>query len=255
MNLADMPIEFYSAIDPGYSTGWEGLDAHLLGIRMGEMTVLTADTGAGKTTFTLNLAVSVAKHDLRPYICSWEMSFKLLHKKIASIVLRKPMKTREFTDEEREALVWWLKKNPIYVNPATGSSTLSDIEMRIGKACENGCKFVVLDHLDFLVEGVAANLHEEITRVMKILHSIALKQKIHILLVVHPRQTSEEISLHDLRGSSSIKQYADNILVLVREDRLKASNRTKVKVLKNRMFGKEGTCYLSFDRNTDTFKE
>lgn len=79
--------------------------------------------------------------------------------------------------------------------------------------------------------------------------------------MVHPKQTDSvktEVDMSQLKGSSAIKQYADNILILHRMSRhasteVEPDYRTKLKVAKNRMFGSEGMFYLTYQKDSDSF--
>jgi replicative DNA helicase len=68
-------------------------------------------------------------------------------------------------------------------------------------------------------------------------------------------QLQKKLTMDDLKGSSSIKQYADNILILTRMSRLEASDdTTEISVAKNRLLGIEGTCRLRYDVETDRYE-
>ena len=88
---------------------------------------------------------------------------------------------------------------------------------------------------------------------------MALRYGVHIILVAHPRQfdpKKEELGMQHIKGSSSIKQYADNILLLTRMNRKNSEDtRTKVHVAKNRLFGTEGDKFLEYSHDIDGFKE
>src|SRR5690606_28468777 len=71
--VSDLPIGYRQEIHRGISTGWKSLDRYLQGLRKGEVTVVTADTGVGKTTFCTHLMVNCAMQDTHVWINSWEM--------------------------------------------------------------------------------------------------------------------------------------------------------------------------------------
>ena len=97
--------------------------------------------------------------------------------------------------------------------------------------------------------------------VRKRLHELAFSLSMHFLLICHPRQSmnpTEEIGMHMLKGSSSIKQYADNVIIIhrcARTDNAPDSNKVKIKVAKNRMFGIEGNTYLFYEPMWDGYTE
>src|ERR1044072_6459140 len=105
--LASLPLSYRKEIVKGYSTCWECVDSYLQGLRTGEMTVVTADTGAGKTTFCTQLMVNCAMQGIPVWINSWEMKPEITMRKLASIVLRRPMKLCNFNDHENEQFDEW----------------------------------------------------------------------------------------------------------------------------------------------------
>src|ERR1700733_2968507 len=88
--VSDLPRKYRDAIDKGYSTGFRCIYQYMQGLRRGEVTVITADTGAGKTTFCTQLMVNVAMLGVPVWINSWEMKPETIMRKLASIVLRRP---------------------------------------------------------------------------------------------------------------------------------------------------------------------
>lgn len=250
--LGSLPREFRKEIDRGYSTGWECLDYYIQGLRKGEVTVVTADTGVGKTTFCTQLMVNCAMQGIPVWINSWEMKPETTMRKLASIILRRPMKICPFNDHENEQFDEWAMRYKVYINPNTIGTDINSLAKQLIVAKQLGIEIVMLDHLDYLVKTNKEKLHEAIDDTVKRLHELAFALGMHFILICHPRQSStgsEEIGMHALKGSSSIKQYADNILILhrcARTDTTADPNKVKVRVAKNRMFGIEGNTYLFY---------
>ena len=89
---------------------------------------------------------------------------------------------------------------------------------------------------------------------------IAMEFNIGIILVVHPRQIQgepRELTINDLKGSSAIKQYADNIILLTRMETIDANqvNKVKVKVVKNRLLGIQSFLMLNYLKENDSYCE
>lgn len=256
-----LPESYRSAIDRGYSTGWRCLDKFLHGLRMGEVTVVTADTGAGKTTFCTQLIVNCAMQQIPVWINSWEMKPETIMRKLASIVLRKPMRLQEFTSEDNQTFDKWAQKYSVYINPNTIGTTIEKLEIYLKVAKGMGIQIVLLDHLDYLVNTRKDKIHEAIDETIRKLHELAFELDMHFLLICHPRQaatSSEEVGMHALKGSSSIKQYADNILILhrcARTDPTADTSKVKITIAKNRMFGTEGNAYLYYEPLWDGYEE
>lgn len=261
VSLSALPREYRNEIDKGFSTGWTCLDRYIQGLRRGEVTVVTADTGAGKTTFCLHLAFNTAMQGVPVWINSWEMKPAIIMRKLASLVLRRPMKINNFNIHENEQFDEWCRRYRVYVNPNTIGTNINALATQLVRAKELGVEVVVLDHLDYLVNFQREKLHEAIDETIKRLHELAFSLSMHFLLICHPRQSSsgtEEVGIHSLKGSSSIKQYADNIIVLHRCSRTDHSSdpcKVKVRIVKNRMFGIEGTTYLFYQPAWDGYLE
>jgi len=259
--LGQLPKEYRSEIQKGYSTGWSCLDYYLQGIRRGELTVITADTGAGKTTFTTHLMVNCAMQGIPVWINSWEMKPEITMRKLASIILRRPMKVCNFNTHESEQFDEWASRYKVFINPKTIGTDINSLAAQLVQAKQLGIEIVMLDHLDYLVNTKREKLHEAIDETVKRLHELAFALDMHILLICHPRQSatgSEEIGMHSLKGSSSIKQYADNIIILhrcARTDNQSDPNKIKVRIAKNRMFGTEGVTYLFYAPMWDGYEE
>jgi twinkle protein len=251
-HISCLPASFRNSIEKGYSTGFEGLDKILMGLRRGEVTVITADTGAGKTTFCTQLVVNCILQGIPSLINSWEMKPEVTMRKVASIILRKPMRLQAFTVDDNSIFDDWARQAGLYINETTCGTDLKKLEKQLCKAKEKGVQIVMLDHLDYLVNSRKEKLHEAIDETVKRIHELAFSLEMHILLICHPRQSStntEEIGMHSLKGSSSIKQYADNIITLHRCARTDTSahpGKLKVRVAKNRMFGNEGNSFLFY---------
>ncbi len=259
--LGELPHSYRDALDKGYSTGWQCLDYYLQGIRKGEITVVTADTGAGKTTFCTQLMVNCAMQDIPVWINSWEMKPETTMRKLASIILRRPMKVCNFSAQENEQFDEWASRYKVYINPNTIGTDINSLAKQLVQAKELGIEIVMLDHLDYLVNSKKEKLHEAIDETVKRLHELAFALSMHFLLICHPRQSAssgEEVGMHALKGSASIKQYADNIITLhrcARTDSQSDPSKVKIRVAKNRMFGIEGNTYLFYEPMWDGYTE
>lgn len=259
--IESLPVEYRAQLARGCSTGWRSVDYYLQGIRPGEVTVITADTGVGKTTFCTQLILNCAMQGVRGWVNSWEMKPETTMRKLASNILRKPMKLCEFTEEDTKKLAEWGSTYKVHVNRSTSGTDIDALAKQLVTAKSVGVEVVMLDHLDYLVNFKREHVHEAIDEAVKRLHELAFSLSMHFLLICHPRQSAtglEEIGMHALKGSSSIKQYADNILILhrcARSDAKSTDNKVKVRVAKNRMFGSEGVAYLYYQPTWDGYAE
>ena len=260
-NATDLSQDYRTSIDLGISTGWAKLDKLLGGVRLGEVTVISADTGAGKTTFCINFFKNLADQGQGIWLNSYEMNPKMVYRKLASIVLQKHLKYQEFTQEDCNRFDQYLHKHNVLLNTSNSVVNISELRKQIEMASlAYGAKYILIDHLDYIhANGTKESKLENIEEAVREIHVLAMEFKVGIILVVHPKQLPDkhEVSMHDLKGSSAIKQYADNIIVVTRMDRIDPNDllRVKVRVWKNRLCGREGAFFLRYIPETDGYTE
>ncbi|HEX4374909.1 MAG TPA: bifunctional DNA primase/helicase [Puia sp.] len=260
-DLRFLDDDVFEKIDLGVPTGWKGLNEVLGGMRIGEVTVVSADTGSGKSTFCVNLMHNIAIQGLGIWINSYEMDYKIIIRKLAGIVLGKKMKFDKFNDSDISEFKGWCDKNSVYINKSISRIDLNVLRNQFEKAAyAYNVKYILLDHLDYIhSSGNKENSFENIDEAVREIHMLAMEFKVGVILVVHPKQVKngQEISMADLKGSSGIKQFADNILVLTRMDRLDPNdiNRVKIRVWKNRLCGIEKAFFLRYLSEIDSYVE
>ncbi|MFH1261888.1 MAG: DnaB-like helicase C-terminal domain-containing protein [Pseudomonadota bacterium] len=216
----------------GYATKcWPVFGRAFGGLRPGEVTVITAETGTGKTNFALNWAADYARPGINGvFYVSLEMSKQATAEKLAQLIQRKPV--REFdrgtnfidlqaTREVFDHLNFWFFDH-------YGRLKIDRLLKAIWYAvCEKKTRLIVIDHLAYLVhEERSENQTVAVENTMRDLALVANQTGATILLIVHPRKGSPDekrrpLGLDDLKGSSAISQEASNVLSLFRPDRTK----------------------------------
>jgi len=260
-NMMDLPESFYEAIDLGISSGWKKLDDILGGVRTGEVTVISADTGSGKSTFCINFFKNLADQGKGIWLNSYEMSPEMVNRKLASIVLKTRLKNRAFTEEEKKTYFDYLKKHRCYLNIQNSKVDIEVLRKQFELASlVYDVKYILVDHLDYIYSnGKKKTSLENIDESVREIHALAMEFKVGVVLVVHPTKVPEgkEITMADLKGSSAIKQYADNIIIVTRMDRLDAYDllRVQVRVFKNRLQGIERSFFLRYVPEIDGYTE
>lgn len=229
------------------------------GIRPKELTVISADTGAGKTTFCVNLICNLLQGN--PYgfwINSWEMDYEVIVRKVASNVLGYKFKTEGFNQTQKKLFKEWMQKNNVFINPKRSKADISTLRKQIELASKvYDIKYIMLDHLDYVSDTSSAKeTHEKIKEVVSGMHELAMEYEVHIFLIAHMKQTDSMTKPHMgmLKGSSAIKQYADNVLMLENKNQPSAPDtRMIVSVHKNRFFGSRGEVTLRYISERDSY--
>lgn len=242
--------------------GWKDLDDLLGGLRPNELTVLTGETGSGKTTFSVNFGYRLSKNAHPVLIASFEMKPVPIIKKMLQMKMGRPFKelSRRELDEGLKAL----SSLPIHFVDIYGEIGLRELKDAVYYARRRfGIEFVVLDHLHFFLRYSPDHERHVIDAAIKDIKAWAMELGIHIFLIVHPTKIETEnrpIRLNDLRGSASLKQVPDNVLSLWRtrgQDELKTPQSEIILfVLKVRDdLGDEGKVILTFDKRSQSYED
>lgn len=257
----DIDYDFKKSLDLGALTKFSKLNEILGGLRLGELTTITADTGAGKTTFCTNLVCGLLEDGFPVWINSYEMDTGSLLRKIASVAMKKNFRTRAFTEQEDAEFLKWRLQKKLFINPQPKGHSLEELRNSIEMASyAYGVKYILIDHLDYIKSrGGKRSVLEIIDEAMPEIHQMALMFNVHILLVAHPIQMREkrEYTKDDIKGSSSVKQFSNNVIIINRMDRLEEKKEGLVKftVGKNRLLGKEKSFIMQYDEKTDGYKD
>lgn len=216
------------------------LDDLVGGFQGGNLIVVTAPTGQGKTTFCQTLTRNFADNGIK---CLW-FSYEVPPK--------------EFLEKYGENL-------PIaYLPKALISKTLIWVERKIVEAiAKYQTQVVFIDHLHYLLDlSKIRNASLEIGGIMRELKLMALKYNLAIFIVAHMTKTRFEnrVGLEDIRDSSFISQEADYVIVLwrdatkqskrdLREKGIIYTNEAVALVEKNRRTGRTGSLHLILEGN------
>lgn len=244
----------------GLQTGYTDLDKVVVGFGKGDLVIVGARPGVGKTSFCLNLATNIAKSSKKSVcIFSLEMSSEQLVSRILSseaLVESGKLRTGELNDQEWEKIAnaaSILAETNIYIDDTTDVS-ITAMKAKLRRVKNLG--LVVVDYLQLMEsekkrkDGSRVNEIADISRGLKIL---AKELNVPVITCSQlSRGTEKEKErkpmLSDLRDSGSIEQDADMVMFLSRDyygnDPEKA-NLVDVIVAKNR-HGGQGTVQMSW---------
>lgn len=248
----------------GITTGLQSLDKVLLGLQPGQLMVIAARPGVGKTALALNMAVAAAKQTQLPVaIFSYEMSHVELSMRVLateSAVDSRKMKTKSFTETDLRSIgkaVATVSNLPLYVSDV-GGNTLFDIRSYCRKLkAQQGLGMIVIDYLQLMPPATKKQSREqEIAELSRGLKMLAGELKVPVIALSQLNRASEartgkKPQLSDLRESGSIEQDANIVCLMYRKDEEKKGVVT-VDVAKNRN-GEPGDVDLSWIGNIFKF--
>ncbi len=212
----------------GVPTGIETLDEVLTGLNKGNLILLAARPGVGKTSFAMNIARNVAVNADKPVaFFSLEMSREELAMRLLSSesgVASTKLKEGRLSAEEWASLTngaGKLYNAKLYLDE---SANITVTEMKAKVRRINNIGLVVIDYLQLIEGGGSGNISRtqivtEITRSLKIM---AKELNVPVLCLSQLNRGPETRAGHkpmlsDLRESGSIEQDADVVMFLYRE--------------------------------------
>jgi len=215
------------AINPPVDTSvimpWSST-ADSFSFRSGEVTVWAGLNGSGKSMMTSQVALGLVKQKQRVCIASFEMKPKVTLKRMIRQFSGKSLESTNYqltpVQQKLDAITRFktFANNYMYFYDQQGT-VRPEIIIAMCKYCaeELGITHIVVDNLMKCISG-EDNYNGQKDFVDQ-LTSVARDYNIHIHLVHHIRKlANDEIrpSKSDLRGSSSITDQVDNVLILWR---------------------------------------
>ena len=261
----------------GVMTGFPTIDRTLLGLRPGQMIVIGARPGVGKTSFALNLATNAAAEGAAVALFSLEMSKIEIAQRLLAATARiglQDIRSAHIKNDQWPQILEAtneLSKLDITIDDTPGT-TVTEIRAkarRILRGKKLGC--VIVDYLQLISPPSGGHRADsratevsEMSRGIKIMAKdlgvpvIALSQ----LNRTVENRTGKRPQLSDLRESGSIEQDADVVALLdrsmtaeeaAREDRPNEGETTFI-IAKNRSGGLEDVA-LTFLASSTKFVE
>ena len=214
----------------GTKTGFDALDRMLVQMGKGDLVIVGARPGMGKTSFAMNIAVNVAKHSKKSVcIFSLEMSGEQLVTRILSseaLVESYSLRTGQLKSEEWNniaVVAQQLSGCDIYIDD-TSQITSTEMKSKLRRIPNLG--LVVIDYIG-LMESTSNsdNRAQQVGEISRNLKIMAKDFGIPIVCCAQLNRGTESRpgagkrpTLADLRDSGSIEQDADIVLFLYRDE-------------------------------------
>lgn len=214
----------------GLKTGFLSLDEKTHGFSPGQLIILAARPGQGKSTLAQNIAEYTANNGAKVCIFSLEMTKEEIGLRMLSSqgkISLSNLQTNTLTQEEKNKLVEThtaISKLPIYVADIE-EVTLGGLRAQCRRLKrQQGIDLLIVDYLQLMLAGgKVENRNIEVSQISRGLKMLARELEIPVLAVAQlsrgvEGRTDKRPVLSDLRDSGSIEQDADCVLFIYRDD-------------------------------------
>ena len=244
----------------GIPTGFRLLDTVLTGLGRGDLVILAARPGMGKTSFALNVALNVAKSEKKTVaMFSLEMPKDQLAMRLLCADARVDMQAvrhGSLRDEDWISLsstLGPLAASNIYIDDTSGI-TPSQLRSRCRRLkMEHGLDMIMVDYLQLMsADGHVENRQNEVSEISRNLKSIAKELNVPLVALAQLSRAGAQRSdkrpiLSDLRDSGAIEQDADVVLFLYRAAYYNSQNGETEQANEN-----EAECIVAKNRHGET---
>lgn len=257
------------------------LTQNMRGLRLGDLTIITAGSGSGKTTLMKQLELHFNDTtDFNQGLIHLEEGIRETLEGLVSVKLGRQLHLEDDANLDEEVRSSWKELSEAV--DIDGNARLSivdtfgalDTEKLYGMirylAQVENAKIIYLDHITMLVSGMNGEIDDRkaLDLIMTSLKSLTQELGIHLFVVSHLNNSTGggkafenggTATVNNLRGSGSLKQLADNVILLTR-DQLHEDPRERstvqVSLLKCRKTGRTGLCdKIRYDQDTGIFTE
>lgn len=212
----------------GLPTGIRKLDRLISGLVAKEDVVVAADTGAGKTSFALNVTEINCLDDNPVQFFSLEMGKESLYLRLAaSLANINHLKLRNgswLQDDELDLAmqaITQIMKWPLWIDD-TGGLTPRELYARGRMQVAKGAKLIIVDYLQ-KIAAPGKSLYERVTNASEAVRVLAKESGVPVLnlsQLSRPEKGAKKRkpTMHDLRESGAIEQDAHSVILLWREE-------------------------------------
>ena len=243
-------------------TGYNALDRKIMGLLLGDVSILSGLSGAGKTSWLDCIILNVIEHGFKVGVWSGELQDFRFQSWIDNVAAGKNhvVKNPNFDNlyyaprDIADKINSWLDgKLFLYNNNYKNrwKQLFSDIQELVEK---QDCKLIVLDNLMALnISDFDGAKNEQQSQFINEIKEYAKQNNIHVFLVCHPRKQDGFLRKESISGTADLTNLCDNLFILHRVGRDFRSRATEffgeaevqryqnfdtvVEVCKNRMLG------------------
>lgn len=206
-------------------TGYKELDKKIIGLLMGDVTVLSGLSGSGKTSWIDCVVLNTVQRGYKVGIWSGELQDFRFQSWIDQISAGKNYVCKKEGYENyyyapkniANQINKWLEGKLFLYNNNYGSKwqqLFADIKTLV----ENeGTQLIVLDNLMALqIDSYDGDKYTQQTRFINDLKEYAKAKNIHVILVCHPRKEGGFLRKESISGTADLTNLADSVIIIHR---------------------------------------
>jgi len=236
-----IPIE--ERIKGTISSGFGDWDRHIKGLKLGEITIVFARNGEGKSTWASQFIAHHINENRKSYLFSGELSENKIQEWLYKQVVGSDDKHYR-TVNTKYGKVRELKSQVINLVKKWHEGRLYIYDMKVDKikrdtkrlfedmfnAKEKGVDLFVIDNLMTAFVMNDGTINSDQSNFVQDCKNFAINNNVHVVLLAHPNKSQDELDAtalqgnlkkNDVSGSGNISNKADNIIAIERIWKLK----------------------------------
>jgi replicative DNA helicase len=221
--------------DKGVITGFNSLDYSGVKFLNGQLIAIGADTGAGKTTFMLNIMAHQIKMGNKALMFSLEQPAREILDKLLTILSGNTEKAiRDGLAPEEEIKRWYniIQENVFVIfKDGLNISEIKTITKQYHK--KHNISLVAVDYWQ-LVQGNGDNALERYVSTADGLLSLSLAENLPVIVLAQVDKASSRLQNLDRNAFSGSKQLSNNASYIFMLQRDKETNQTVAEIVKSR---------------------
>ena len=264
-----------NAAKRGIKTGFHDVDNVLNGLHKGNLIILAARPGVGKTSFAMNIVTNFALQGLSCAVFSLEMSKEELGQRMICSVAGV---SSDMVNKGKLGKTEWVKLERARKIIANSNIFIDDSAIITPQQIQSKCRrlkskfgldLIMVDYIQLMTSQLKnkdANRQQEITEISRNLKILAKEINVPVLALSQLSRAVEQRKgrpiMSDLRESGAIEQDADIVMFIHRPDlhaTEKEQQEGKVKpnvaeiIIEKNRHGEKRTINLYFKGSTTTF--
>lgn len=206
-------------------TGYKELDKKIIGLLLGDVTVLSGGSGAGKSSWIDCVALNAIQRGYKVGIWSGELQdfrFQSWINQIAAgknyVCKREGFENYYYAPKNiSNQISNWLEGKLFLYNNNYGSKwqqLFADVRELVDK---EGVQLIVLDNLMALqIDNYEGDKYTQQTKFINDLKEYAKAKNVHVLLVCHPRKEGIFLRKESISGTADLTNLADSVFIIHR---------------------------------------